>query len=75
LTASVRTSRGFRGEVRTWFAGGDNELSTGPTQGLWKQLSLDRVSTDATSAQVYLNVMDGTGNVWFDGIELIPIKL
>jgi len=75
LTARVKTSPNFRGEVRIWFAGGDNELSTGPTQGLWKQLSLNNVSTDGASAQVYLNVMDGTGKVWFDAIEVVPIEI
>jgi hypothetical protein len=73
LTANIKTSRDFRGEVRIWFAGGENEIFTGTTQGLWKQLSLDDVSIDATSAQVYLNMVDGTGKVWFDDIEVVPI--
>ena len=75
LTLWARTDPAFTGRIRIFFTG-DKEKKTRAgsllnTNGVWRQLTVEGYEAAGDRAGVYLNVMDGTGSVWFDDVQLI----
>jgi hypothetical protein len=46
-------------------------LEVSGTQGEWQEIALDGIVSNASTASVYLNSMDGVGALWFDDIRLM----
>ena len=74
LRVWYRTDLDFRGSVRIWATGttaGTKEVKGLNTQGVWRELKIEGIKPQADSVGLYLNVMDGTGKVWFDDVEMV----
>ncbi|MCE5237095.1 DUF4838 domain-containing protein [bacterium] len=68
------TDADFRGTVRVWATGaaeGTKEVKGLSTQGVWRELRIEHIKPAGTTMGLYLNVMDGTGKVWFDDVEVV----
>ncbi len=68
------TDADFRGTVRVWATGaaeGTKEVKGLSTQGVWRELTIEHVKLAGATMGLYLNVMDGTGKVWFDDVEVV----
>lgn len=71
LSAWVKTSNDFQGKAEVWFNSGANVAGTmEPTQGAWRQVVIENLHPQFDTANVYLNLVDGTGTVWFDEVLL-----
>ena len=42
-----------------------------PTHGLWRQVEFNGIVPGENTAAIYLNLMGGTGSLWFDDVELV----
>jgi hypothetical protein len=75
LRVWVRTSDTFAGSVNVWVSGGGEkgtlEARALNTEGMWKEVVFDRVVPASDVVSIYLNLMNGTGTVWFDDVELV----
>lgn len=71
--AWYRTSEDFVGTVRFWVTG--TTAGTMEAKGLstpvWREVRIEDVKPAGAEVSVYLNVMDGTGTVWFDDVEVV----
>jgi uncharacterized protein DUF4838 len=63
----IKTSTGFNGVVLIW-PPGKPRLTVKPTQGEWKEYTLNFVA--GKSSKLYLNLWNGKGKVWFANISL-----
>jgi len=75
--AWIRTSEDFTGTVRLWVTGtkvGTMEVKGLNTQGLWRELKIADIHPAGAELGIYLNVMDNTGTVWFDDVELVAVE-
>jgi len=73
----VKTDAKFAGRVVVFFTG-DKEKRTRSgtllgTDGIWREMVIDGYQATGENAGVYLNVMDGTGSVWFDDVEITRV--
>jgi hypothetical protein len=71
--AWIRTSEDFTGTVHLWVTGtkaGTMSVKGLNTQGLWRELTIPDIHPAGAEPGIYLNVMDNTGTVWFDDVEL-----
>ena len=76
LSAWIKTNQEFAGKIGFWFRSGNtpsgnHSLEVSGTQGEWQEIMLDGIVSNASTASVYLNSMDGVGSLWFDDIRLI----
>jgi hypothetical protein len=75
LSVWVKTSKDFQGQVLVWCdSNGVTEGKSGPTNGAWTQVVIDDIQPKANSAGIYLNLVDGTGTVWFDDARLEQVS-
>ncbi|MBM4047555.1 MAG: DUF4838 domain-containing protein, partial [Planctomycetes bacterium] len=68
-----RTDVDFRGTVKVWVTATEKQTMEAKglnTRGLWRELRIEGIKSPTGQVSVYLNVMDGTGKVWFDDVEL-----
>jgi hypothetical protein len=70
----VKTSEDFSGAIHVWLvdSSGTVEKKILSTQGIWQELSLDSYIPQSNQVGIFLNLINGTGTVWFDEAELIP---
>lgn len=70
----VKTSPDFAGKVMIFLKTDQKEktktTSMLNTDGLWRELTIRDFVPTGDHAAVYLNVLDSTGKVWFDDVEL-----
>jgi hypothetical protein len=78
LRAWVLTAKEFAGSADLWLRSaeggegpGNHSVRLLPTHGLWRQVEFNGIVAGSNSAAVYLNLMGGTGSVWFDDVELV----
>jgi hypothetical protein len=41
------------------------------TEGMWREVTIEGIKPVGDEVGVYLNLMDGVGTAWFDGVELV----
>lgn len=80
LRLYVKTSPKFDGSVQIAIrdGSGDNERTASlpsSTGGLWQQLVIKDIVPRQEDATLHLNLIDGTGSIWFDEVELTEQKL
>jgi len=71
--AWVRTEKGFTGVIKLWVIPAATDLTearVSSTEGLWREVVLDSIVPNAETLDLYLNLMDSVGKVWFDDVEL-----
>ena len=78
LRAWVLTAKEFAGTADVWLrsatggAGpGNHSVRLLPTHGLWRQVEFNGIVPGENTAAIYLNLMGGTGSLWFDDVELV----
>ena len=73
-----RTDANYSGQVRIWVLGTGvkQEQNAGSSGGSWKQIEFPEFTIPAGTDKVtvYLNVLGGLGNIWFDDIQLSPLE-
>jgi len=70
--AWVRTADDYGGRIEIWVKGNQSyEAKLLSTSGLWQEVVLEDVVSDAGSVAIYLNSYDGLGDVWFDDVSLV----
>jgi hypothetical protein len=77
LRAFVKTDPQFIGKVVLTITGTtkaeivNTEMLS--TSGIWREIKTEGVVPKGDTVAIYLNTMDGAGNVWFDDVELTPM--
>ncbi|HCU38687.1 MAG TPA: hypothetical protein DGT21_25710 [Armatimonadetes bacterium] len=72
--AWVRTSADFNGQAALWVTNtevGTASVNVLNTRGRWHEAVIEDIRPKGDTVGVYLNLMHGTGTVWFDDVELV----
>ena len=72
--AWVRTSADFNGQAALWVTNtevGTASVNVLNTRGRWHEATIDGIKPKGDTVGIYLNLMHGTGTVWFDDVELV----
>ena len=74
LSLWAKTSKDFTGNLAIWVTGTEEGTMTGgmlDTEGMWREVTIEGIKPVGDEVGVYLNLMDGVGTAWFDGVELV----
>ena len=71
----LKTSKDFGAGIRIWVTGtekGTMDAKMLNTEGIWREVTIEHIAPKGNHLGIYLNLMEGTGTVWFDDVELLP---